>query len=111
MYLLRSDGAYDHAAVAEDEHAALAAGASQRHPDTNKVDPVTAVPAARWDLKAITPLHPNAIQRVSGLRCANIEAESANAPDDQKPSREALERLMHTGLVPAPSRRARTPRP
>ena len=40
---LRSDGAYDHAAVAEDEHAALADGASQRLPATNKAGPVTAV--------------------------------------------------------------------
>jgi len=28
-------------------------------------------------------------------------AEAAEAPDDQKPSQEALERLLHTGLVPA----------
>ena len=28
-------------------------------------------------------------------------AEAAKAPDDQKPSQEALERLLHTGLVSA----------
>jgi len=28
-------------------------------------------------------------------------AEAAKAPDAQKPSQEALERLLHTGLVPA----------
>jgi hypothetical protein len=28
-------------------------------------------------------------------------AEAAKAPDDQKPSQEALKRLLHTGLVSA----------
>ena len=36
-----------------------------------------------------------------GSSVTNMMTEAAKAPDDQKPSQEALERLLHTGLVPA----------
>jgi hypothetical protein len=98
---LLSNGEYDYSAAAEDEHAALlAAGASQRLPPTNKAGPITPDQAARWALGAIPALLPNAIQKLSVPRWTNMMAEAAKAPDDHKPSQEALERLLHTGLVP-----------
>jgi len=102
QWLLVTNGEYDHSAAAEDEHATLlAAGVSQRLPANNKAGPVTADQAARWALGAIPPLLTRAIQKLSGPRWTNMMAEAAKAPDAQKPSQEALERLLHTGLVPA----------
>ena len=95
---LRSDGAYDHAAVAEDEHAALAAGASQRLPATNKAGPVTAV---RFSARRVCAV------RIS--RRSQRMRPITRSPRARRWS--ALERLMHTGLVPATVARAITPRP
>ena len=102
LHVNNANGEYDHSTAAEDENAALlAAWASQRLPATNKAGPVTADQAARWALGAIPPLLPRAIQKLSGNRWTNMMAVAAKAPDAQKPSQEALERLLHTGLVPA----------
>jgi hypothetical protein len=99
---LLSNGEYDHSAAAEDEHASLlAAGAWQRLPTTNKAGPVNTDQAARWALGAIPALLPNAIQKPSVPRWTNMMAEAAKAPDDEKPSQKALERLLHKGLVSA----------
>jgi hypothetical protein len=46
-------------------------------------------------------IHAKAIQELSIPRRTNMMAEAAKAPEDQKPSQEAPERLLHTGLVPA----------
>ena len=79
----------------------FAAGASQRLPATNKAGPVTTDQAARWALGAIAALLPNAIRELSVPQRTNMVGELAKAADDQKPSQEALKRLLHTRLVPA----------
>jgi hypothetical protein len=97
---ITNDGAYDHVAAAADGYAALAAAASQRLPAPNTAGPITADLAARWAVAAIPPLLPGARQRKSQLRCKHIRAEATKAADDLKPSREALELLMHEGIMP-----------